>query len=360
MKILTLVYKIISNFFRSKKLISCVFVCAAVLFGVSFLTVLGAFTPFFADVNSEEDKYCLHTICFEEVQSVSDVEAFTSNKFYRSKRYTELNSSTAAADGTRFHITTFYGHPDELLRHVCRDGRLTFTTDEASGAVPAVFVSSDLCKTAGETITLPFWDVEFFVAGVIDNPFDKLIVVPRVWFEKADLKVWRMLFYTSRKLSVIEEKKLQYDLCGDGKARVVGGITYEQAVENNTVDLFGSSILAVLVLVLGFYLMNYASQKNNRTYSLLGILGSSKTNTLFLLMLERIVSTFVIMVISALIHFCIRDMLHAFLLIPKCRMGFTEYAVALGIAVLASVFSSIPFAVYYVRNSYTTVVKHYE
>ncbi|MBR7062107.1 MAG: hypothetical protein IKI42_03650, partial [Clostridia bacterium] len=235
-----------------------------------------------------------------------------------------------------------------------------FTKAEQSGAEPAVFVSSDLSPVAGEKIRLPFWDTEFTVVGVVDDPMGKLIVVPRVWFEKADLKAYRMTFYTTRKLSVFEEKKLQYDLCGDGNARLTGGITYEEAAHNNSVDLIGCSILAVIVLMLGFYLFNYASEKNRYTYSLLGILGSGKANTLFILMLERIISTFLVMAVSAVIHFFIRDPLHGFLLIPKCRMGLKEYAVAVGIVVLAAVFSSIPFAVYYIKNSYTTVVKHYE
>lgn len=46
MKKIILVFKIIANFFRSKKLIASVFVCAALLFGVSFLSVLGAFTSY--------------------------------------------------------------------------------------------------------------------------------------------------------------------------------------------------------------------------------------------------------------------------------------------------------------------------
>lgn len=49
MKKIILVFKIIANFFRSKKLIASVFVCVALLFGVSFLSVLGAFTSYFAD-----------------------------------------------------------------------------------------------------------------------------------------------------------------------------------------------------------------------------------------------------------------------------------------------------------------------
>ena len=360
MKDIVLVLKIIANFFRSKKLISIVFACSALLFGVSFLSVLGAFTSYFADVDSKDYMNCRHVVSFVEEQTPLSVAAYTNNRFYRGRRYTELNSSTTAPDGVRYQITTYYGDTDELLYYVCRDGRLTFTKDEMSGVVPAVFVSNDLCKAAGEKITLPFWDIEFYVAGVVDDPAGHLIVVPKVWFEDADLKVWHMTFYTSRKLSVFEEKKLQHDLCGNGKARLTGGVTYDQVVQNNSVDLFGSSILAVIVLVLGFYLFNYTSQKNDRTYSLLGILGSSKSNTLFLLMLERILTAFVIMTISAVIHFVVRDLLHGFLLIPKCRMGLKEYAVAVGIVVLASVFSSIPFAVSYIRNSYSTVVKHYE
>lgn len=360
MKNLVLVIKIISGFFRSKKLIALVFVFSALLFGVSFLSVLGAFTSYFSDVDSEEYMKCRHVVTFAEEQSVSNVDTYTNNKYYRNRRYTELNSSVLSSDGTRFQVTTYYGDTNELVYYICRDGRLTFTKDEMSGSVPAVFVSNDLCKTAGETITLPFWECEFLVAGIVDDPMGKLIVVPKVWFEKAGLKVWHMTFYTTRKLSVFEEKKLQYDLCGDGMARMTGGMTFDEVAHNNTVDFIGSSILAVIVLLLGFYLMNYTSQKNSRIYSLLGILGSSKTNTLFLLVLERIISTFIIMLISSLIHFCFRDILHAFLMIPECRMGFKEYAVAVGIIVIASVFSSIPFAVYYIRNSYTTVVKHYE
>ncbi|MBQ7446208.1 MAG: hypothetical protein IJS71_09805 [Clostridia bacterium] len=360
MKKIILVFKIIANFFRSKKLIASVFVCAALLFGVSFLSVLGAFTSYFADVDSEDYLKCSHVVSFAEEQTLTGVNEYTGNRFYRNRRYTELNSQAAGADGSTYRVTTYYGETDELLYYVCRDGRLTFTKDEMSGEVPAVFVSNDLCKEAGETITLPFWDCEFRVAGIVDDPIGRLIVVPMVWFEKADLKVNHMTFYTSRKLSVFEEKKLEYDLCSDGRARLTGGMTYDEAVQNSSVDLIGSGILAVIVLVLGFYLFNYTSQKNSRTYSLLGILGSSKANTIFLLMLERILTTFAIMTVSAVIHFAVRDLLHGFLMIPECRMGLKEYAVAVGIIVLASVFSSIPFAVYYVKNSYTTVVKHYE
>lgn len=360
MKDISLVFKIIVDFVRGKKLIAIVFITAALLFGVSFLSVLGGFVSFFSEVNSVDDSPCRHVVSFRNEQSASGADAYCGNRFFKNKRYTELNSAVSAQDGTRYYVTTFYGNSDSLLYYVCRDGRLAFTKAEQSGAEPAVFVSSDLSPVAGEKIRLPFWDTEFTVVGVVDDPMGKLIVVPRVWFEKADLKAYRMTFYTTRKLSVFEEKKLQYDLCGDGNARLTGGITYEEAAHNNSVDLIGCSILAVIVLMLGFYLFNYASEKNRYTYSLLGILGSGKANTLFILMLERIISTFLVMAVSAVIHFFIRDPLHGFLLIPKCRMGLKEYAVAVGIVVLAAVFSSIPFAVYYIKNSYTTVVKHYE
>ncbi len=360
MKDLCLVFKIIVNFFLSKKLIATVFIVAALLFGVSFLSVLGAFTSYFSDVDSEDYMKCRHVVSFTEEQTVSSVNEYTENSFFKSRRYTELNSSTVGPDGSRYQVTTFYGKTDELMYYICRDGRLSFRREELSGEVPAAFVSSDICPVAGKMIKLPFWDEEFYVAGIVDDPMGNLIIVPKVWFEKAGLKVWHMTFYTSRKLSVFEEKKLQYALCGDGKALMSGGVTYDEAVQSNSVDLIGSGVLAVIVLMLGFYLFNYTSKKNRQTYSLLGILGSSKSNTLFLLMFERILSTFVIMVVSAVVHLALRDVIHGFLLIPKCRMGLKEYAVAVGIIVLASVFSSIPFAVYFIRNSYTTVVKHYE
>ena len=360
MKDIGLVFKIIIDFIRGKKLIAIVFIATSMLFGVSFLSVLGGFVSYFSDANSVGDDQCRHVVSFRNAQSAAEADAYCQNRFFKNKRYTELNSFADTEDGTRYYVTTFYGDSDTLLYYVCRDGRLTFSKDELSGKVPAVLVSGDLSVQAGAKIKLPFWETEFTVAGVIDDPMGKLIVVPRTWFEKAELKAYRMTFYTARKLTVFEEKRLQYDLCADGNARLTGGITYEEAAHNNSVDLIGCSILAVIVLMLGFYLFNYASEKNRYTYSLLGILGSGKANTLFILMLERIISTFLVMAVSAVIHFFIRDPLHGFLLIPKCRMGLKEYAVAVGIVVLAAVFSSIPFAVYYIKNSYTTVVKHYE
>lgn len=360
MKDIVLAFKIITDFIRGKKLIATVFIVAALLFGVSFLSVLGGFVSYFSDANSIDDSQCRHVVSFRNEQSASGADAYCGNRFFKNKRYTELNSAVSAPDGTRYYVTTFYGNSDTLLYYVCRDGRLTFSKDELSGKTPAVFVSGDLGAVAGAKIRLPFWDEEFTVVGIIDDPMGKLIVVPRVWFEDAGLKASRMTFYTTRKLTVFEEKKLQYDLCGDGNARLTGGITYEEAAHNNSVDLIGCSILAVIVLMLGFYLFNYASEKNRYTYSLMGILGSGKANTLFILMLERIISTFIVMASSAVIHFFIRDSLHDLLLIPKCGMGLKEYAIAVGIVVLAAVFSSIPFAVYYIKNSYTTVVKHYE
>ncbi len=360
MKKIILVFRIMIDFFRRRKLIAVVFISAALLFGVSFLTVLGGFVSYFSDVDSVDDMQCRHVVSFVNGQSAGEADAYCGNRFFRNKRYTELNSAASAPDGTRYYVATFYGDSDTLLYYVCRDGRLTFTKNELSGAEPAVFVSADLSPASGGRIRLPFWETEFTVAGIIDDPMGKVIVVPRVWFEEAGLKASRMTFHTSRKLSVFEEKRLQHDLCGDGNARLTGGVTYGEAVRNNSVDLTGCSVMALIVLMLGFYLFNYASEKNRYTYSLMGILGSGKGDTLLILILERILSTFLVMAASSAVHFFIRDLLHGFMMIPKCRMGIGEYAVAVGIVVLAAVFSSIPFAVYYIRNSYTTVVKHYE
>ncbi len=359
MKDFVLISKLLSNFFKGKKLIAIVFTVSLLLFGISFLFVLGGFVSFFSDVNSDDVMQCLHVISFWEEQTFERTETYSDNKFFASRRYSEYNSSVLI-DQQPYNVTTFSGNDNVLLNYILRDGRLFFTDEEVKTRKPVAFVSNEMCSQIGDFIRLPFWDAEFRVVGIVDDPMGRLVIVPSAWFEKANLPIRRMSFLTTRKLTIFEERKLEYDLCSDGVAKITGGVSYENMVSESTVDLAGCLVLAAVVLILGFYLFNYASQKDRYLFSLLGILGSGKMNTLFLLSLERVITTLLVMIVSSAVHYLTRDWLHRLFLLPECRMGFREYFVATAIIVIAAVFASIPFAAYFMKNSYTTVVKHCE
>ena len=83
MKDISLVFKIIVDFVRGKKLIAIVFITAALLFGVSFLSVLGGFVSFFSEVNSVDDSPCRHVVSFRNEQSASGADAYCGNRFFK-------------------------------------------------------------------------------------------------------------------------------------------------------------------------------------------------------------------------------------------------------------------------------------
>ena len=86
MKNIGLVFKVIIDFIRGKKLIAIVFIAAALLFGVSFLSVLGGFVSFFSDVNSAGDNQCRHVVTFRNAQSAAESDDYCRNRFFKSKR----------------------------------------------------------------------------------------------------------------------------------------------------------------------------------------------------------------------------------------------------------------------------------
>ena len=358
-KDLSLIFHIIRDFIIKEKLIALVFFVSAVLFGFSTIFVAGAFISYFSDKNSEDISDCRHVVSFRNPVNVDVISELSGSKGYTSRRYTEL-SSLITADSEAYKVLTFYGDDNTLLQYICHDGRLNFTQKELNQGERVAILSTDLSSAAGDFIKLPFWEGEFLVVGVVDDPMGKLIIIPFEYFEELNFPVKSLTFVTKSKLSLFEEKKLEYEMTSDGNAVFTGGITYREQVQNNTVDLFGCGIMLFITVILGFFLIKYATEKNSYTYSVLGISGAGKGTVLYILTLERIILTAVVMVAASVLHILLRDFLSSLLLLEKCEMNLGDYGIILAVTVLISVFSAVPYAIGFVKKSYALTIKHYE
>lgn len=364
MKTIKLIFSRIYFYFISNKLIFIMFLLGGIVCSISFIYFYGNQLSVKKSEVSTDSSYYIYELSFDEPISYDEI-----------KNSSILNSEVVE-DVTVKHNLLLDDLPKELNKNyyidnilkVCTQingsqklfskmGRVEFYDDEVkSGKNVIILPNCEELFSLSPGYIMMFNGEKYEVIGM--NTFFNDFYIPSTKFENCKYSIDEIKIYTVQRMSRVENSQFIANLHKEfpGSNLNDSPTNSYKAADNNFISEFFLIMCEFIIFTLSFiFLIKFLIDKSNLENVIYLIVGATKRKLFFILMLENIIISGVIGILSIVIYTIFYNQFFInFNIYEGLQYSVKDYIIIFISIVVLSCISAIPFIISCLKNSIIT------
>jgi len=351
------IIKTIFNSYKSRSWnIFIVFMISYIIMSFLIIFLCGAFLPYIATRGSTDLAECKYTVTLHTSKPYEYFKKFSENKHVRNNRHFEMRAR--CNNGESFlHVCTVFSKNQEILLTQLQSGRLYFTDEEAEAKARVAIVTPDMGAVDEVIHTEMFGELK--IVGVMDDIRQNIIYVPYTLCLEKQINFHTFSFVVQSRLNYSQIKELENFIRSDSNVEYFQGPapTLFSLRRNLSATIPELIVIISMTVIMLLFLAQYMAVKNKKIYALFCILGESKAEVIYLMVVERGLITVISMSVASVLHFILKNRLHNIMKLADCNMIFIDYVIVTVSFCMITLLISIPYGVSFVHNKHTVLLK---
>lgn len=347
MKLISLIGSRLLHYYRSNKLIFCIFFLSSVICGIGFLYLYGNYTMAMRNRNDQYKTYRTYSMTFSNNPiTIKDISA-SLKKMKMSMEYSIIGA--AISDNIEV-CASVYGTPEITAI----TGESAFTEEENKNGSNVIIMPSwePFNKPTGlnkENSTLLLNGTVFKIVG---THIDLEYYIPLKAYEHLGLPINRVKIIIVKKPTAASDTENMNELTAlFPNAQITSPIHYNQD-KDFPMELFMICIVYGISMLSFMFLMKYMMDMNSRENVIYSIVGASKGTVIQLLLLDNVCLSVAASLISIGIHILFKESLFdKFSVSSNLIYKPSDYILSFFLIILVSSLTVIPFIASYSRKS---------